>query len=135
MRIYLSHAIRGTAGPEASHDTQNVNCTAAILMGGKIMKEIPWVDLYIPAEHEDFVQKAYDSNYITEEHILDVDCQIIDECDAMICYVPDGDKLQGGRGIEFDHCIATGKPVTIFKKSSEAVEYLKALKEVTVPKG
>jgi len=128
MRVYFSHSIRGAAGPGASPGVQAVNCSAARVMAGRIneMRDDD-VDFYIPAEHEDFVQLAYDNDYITGAEILDVDCKIIDACDACVVYVPDWDTLQGGRKVEYDHCVKTGKPVCIFHRASEAVDYLKAL--------
>lgn len=145
MRVYFSHTIRGMDGPSADQDTLNTNCTSAILMAGAIMKELDWVDFYVPAEHEDFVQKAYDAGYITEEEILAIDCKIIDDCDACAVSVSgdeywglsdnDRDCLQGGRLIEYDHCIATNKPVLLFCDADDAIAGLKALKTILVPKG
>jgi len=128
MRVYFSHAIRGKAGSDASHDVQSVNCAVSRVMAGRINEMLNGdVDFYIPAEHEDFVQRAYDCGYIKESEILDIDCQIIDDCDAVVVFIPDGDCLQGGRKVEYDHCVKTGKPVCIFHRAHEAADWLKAL--------
>ncbi len=115
MKFYLSHAIRGKAGANASHDDQNENCRAAILIAMELRGIFgSKLELYVPAENETFVQIAYDTGHLSEKQILDIDCRIIDNCDGVIVYVPDGDVLQGGRKVEFDHAFFTNKPVQVF---------------------
>jgi len=126
VRLYLSHAIRGTAGLDASHDVQAMNCAEAIRIANMLRAAFPKLILYVPAENETFVQIAFDSGHINEKAILDVDCKIIDRCDGVLIYVPAGDELQGGRKIECDHAIATKKPVCIFSRIDEATDYLYA---------
>ncbi len=105
MRFYLSHSIRGKYGKDATNVQMKENCDRAILIANLIRNAIPSIDIYCPAEHEDFVLTAYQKHYVTEEQILNVDCAIIDECYGVIIYVPEGDELQGGRKIEYDHAI------------------------------
>ncbi len=124
MRAYLSHSIRGKYGDDATALQMKANCDAIKIIGEQIRWEIPRLDLYIPAEHEDFVGIAYKKHFITEDQILDVDCEIINNCYAVIVYVPDGDELQGGRKIEYDHAVKTKKPVYIFEEVGCAIEYL-----------
>ena len=114
MRVYFSHSIRGKLGPTCPIEMQEKNCAAAIKMANRIRLACPEFDIYVPAENEEFVQIAFDKKYITENQILDVDCVIVDRCDVTIVYVPEGDELQGGRKIEYDHAVATNKPVCIF---------------------
>lgn len=123
MRYYLSHSIRGTAGPEASHDIQTQNCRDAILVANTLRKLFPKLTLYVPAENETFVQIAYDTGHLSEKQILDIDCRIIDNMDGVLVYVPQG-VLQGGRKIEYDHAVATNKPITLFSKVSEVAAWL-----------
>lgn len=124
MRVYLSHAIRGKSGSECTPISLKENCRAAIEIGNKIRDACPWADVYIPAEHEGFVQKAYDKRYLTEKQILDIDCDIVAECDIIIIYVPEGDELQGGRLVEHDFAINECMPVGLFSEASDAVEFL-----------
>ena len=126
MRLYLSHSIRGKAGPDASHDVQAKNCAEAIRVADVLRGLFPKLELYVPAEHEDFVQLVYDGGYLGEREILEIDCLIINNLDGVIFYVPEGDELQGGRKIEYDHAIATNKPVCIFHKVEEAADYIEA---------
>ena len=129
MKVYLSHPIRGKLGSDSTPESLNKNCLAAIEVGDKIRQACPWADIYIPAEHESFVQKAYDKDYMTERQILDVDCDIIAEHDILIIYVPEGDELQGGRLVEHDFAINEYMPLGLFKTAKEAVEFLTMVHE------
>ena len=126
MKFYLSHAIRGKAGLNASQDIQAQNCRDAILVADTLRKLFPKLELYVPAENETFVQIAYDIGYLQEREILDIDCLIISKLDGVLVYVPRGDKLQGGRKIEYDYAVTTNKPVVVFCKASEAADWLNA---------
>lgn len=127
MRTYLSHSIRGKEGKECPADQLKKNCKAAIKIANVIREACPWIDLYVPAEHEDFVQKAYDKKYVTEKQILDIDCEIVSECDNIVIFVPAGDELQGGRLIEHDHAINMCMHVCVFSDPVEAIDWLTEL--------
>ncbi len=127
MRYYLSHSIRGKAGPDASHDVQAKNCADATRIANVLRTLFPKLELYVPAEHETFIQIAYDLGCLSEKEILDVDCKIIDRQDGVLFYVPEGDELQGGRKIEFDHAVAMNYPVCIFHTPKEAADYIEAM--------
>lgn len=121
MRFYLSHAIRGEYGKDATYTQMKENCDKAILIANCIRNALPSIDLYVPGEHEFppvgiFIKKGY----ITPEQALDVDCTIIDDCEGVIVYVPSGDRVQGGRKIEVDYADKSNKPVWVF----ENVEYI-----------
>lgn len=124
MKVYFSHAIRGKLGKDSTPVSLDENCFMAIEVANKIRAACPWAELYVPAEHEDFILKAFDKKYMTEKQVLDVDCDIIAECDIIIIYVPDGDELQGGRLVEHDFAINECMPVGLFKTITEAVEFL-----------
>ena len=126
MRFYLSHSIRGKAGLDASQDIQAQNCRDAILVANTLRKLFPKLELYVPAENETFVQNAYDIGCLTIKQILWIDCSIIDNCDGLLVYVPQGDELQGGRLVEYRHAMVTNKPVAVFNKVSEAADWLNA---------
>ena len=127
MKVYLSHSIRGKYGNNATALQMKANCNAIIRVGEQIRETIPRLDLYIPAESEEFVAIALKKEYISIDEILDVDCTIIDNCDAVIVYIPDGDVLQGGRLIEYNHAIKTKKPVYVFSEVEQAIGYLTKL--------
>ena len=115
MRVYLSHSIRGPKGKNATHTDMKENCDEAIRVGCIIREQLKCVDLYIPAEHEEFVDVAFQHKILSIKQILEVDCLIIDTCDAVVFYCPPDDcVLQGGRLIEFNHTIRTNKSPCIF---------------------
>ena len=126
MHYYLSHPIRGKDGPGASHEVQANNCAEAKRVANILRALFPCLELYVPAEGETFVQIAFDCLYLQEREILEIDCLIINNMDGVLVYAPDGDELQGGRKIEYDHAVATDKPVCIFHKIEEAADYIEA---------
>ncbi|MCP5019620.1 MAG: hypothetical protein GY938_30705 [Ketobacter sp.] len=127
MRVYCSHSIKGKYGEDATHTQMKENCDAMIALANQLRKALPDIEFYVPAEHEDFVQIARGVGYLSEEQILEVDCGIIDGCDAVIVFVPDGDELQGGRKVEYDHAVAASTPVVVYRLVGEANEYLSHL--------
>lgn len=126
MKFYFSHSIRGKAGPDASLDVQTQNCQDAIRVANILRKLFPKLELYVPAENETFVRIAYDNAYLSIDDILWINCRIIDGCAGLLIYVPQGDVIQGGRFIEYNHAVRTNKPVVIFNKASEAADWLTA---------
>ena len=129
MKVYLSHSIRGPKGKDASHADMKENCRRVLIPGNYIRRQLPSVELYIPAEHEDFVQRAYDMGLLTEQQILAVDCKIIDSCDAVIIFLPlDDNELQGGRLVEYNYTVGkTNKPVFVFHDATKTVHWLSGL--------
>lgn len=127
MKFYLSHAIMGKAGASAGCDVQARNCADAKRVAYRLRMLFPKLELYVPAENETFVKIAIDSGHLSVKAVLDIDCKIIDNCDGVIVYVPEGDELQGGRKVEYDHAVATNKPACIFHTPEEAADYLEAM--------
>lgn len=119
MRVYLSHKIRGSSGNNATREELNKNCIEVIKIGERLKGDFPHIKFYIPAEHDEFIQIAYKQGYLTESEILATDCKIIDNCDVVLVYVPDGDKLQGGRLTEYNHAKHTKKICEIVKNIHE----------------
>lgn len=124
MKVYVSHSIRGKYGKNATHTQMKENCDAVIVVANQLRKALPHIDFYVPAEHEDFVQIAYDIEYLSEDMILEIDCMIINGCNAVIVLVPDGDEFQGGRKIEYNYAIKRSIPVVVFRLVGEAIEWL-----------
>ena len=124
MEVYLSHSIRGKLGSDSTPESLNENRFAAIEVGNKIRLECPWANIYIPAEHEGFVQKALGKKYITEKQVLDIDCDIVAEHEILIIYVPEGDELQGGRLIEHNFAVDECMPLGLFRTAKEAIRFL-----------
>lgn len=125
---YLSHRIRGLAGNTATHAQIQENCQTAIDIANEIKMAIRSIDFYVPGAVDEFVQIAWKKGYITEKQILDVDCAIIDRCEGIILYTPDG-IICGGCKVEKDYAEKTNKPVFIFE---DVVDVIRRLSEFIV---
>ena len=105
ITAYFSHTIRGKKGISATSEDMNTNCAKARKVADWIRENVPDLELYVPAEHEDFVQIAYLQKYLTEKQILDVDCEILRRQDFLIVLEEDGWR-GGGIAVEIDAAIA-----------------------------
>lgn len=104
IKLYMSHAIRGIKGPAATGADMKANTFAAI-RATRVMRAwlhpLP-VEIYCPAEHEfPPVGLLLKKGYITTKQILDVDCQIVRDCDGLVWYSALGPS--GGAEIEMYH--------------------------------
>lgn len=97
MKVYLSHSIMGWKGLTATDEDMKANCIKAVEFGNQLRKKFPTLNLYLPAEHEEFVHKAYKFKLLTIEQILDIDCAIVGEQDFLIVYAPDAHLSSGMR--------------------------------------
>ena len=120
----MSHSIRGKYGADATPAQMKENCERIKVIGNVLRATFPSQEFYIPAEHEDFVLPAFYRGYMTEKQILDVDCYIIDGCEGVIIYVPEGDELQGGRFVEYSHAVSVDKPVLVYAEVEQVVTWL-----------
>lgn len=128
LRVYLSHSIRGVKAADATQEDMDANCERIKLVAMTLRYELGAnVEIYVPAENEEFVGIAWREKMLTEEQILDVDCKIIDARDMVICNVEEakGDVLQGGRLTEVAHAQKCEKPVCVFDRCEEAVAFIK----------
>ncbi len=109
-RVYLSHPIMGVEAMESTEETIAKNCRKAIEYGEQLRKNYPDVEFYIPAEHEAFVHRAYKMGCLSIDQILEIDCDIISDCDMVILYNHEG-VLSNGMKIEaefaYTHFIPT----------------------------
>jgi len=118
FKIYMSHWIRGPKGVNATVEDIKENIKNNIIIGTIIksylidwekMDGLPKCHLYVPAEHDEFVQIAFEKHYVSEQEILDVDCSIIDSCDLLLVY---GDYMSSrGMKVEIEHALSVGIPV------------------------
>ena len=141
IKAYLSHAIRGRAGAKATLKMITTNCEKAIKIGTEIrayfydwekMDGLPKLELYIPAESEPFVNRAYVKKYLSEKQILDIDCDIVGAGNLLLVY----GEVYGGVKTEVDYAVRNEIPVFIFDAFDMIVArqlrtfYLNVLKEM-----
>jgi hypothetical protein len=124
IRIYVSHPIRGKVNRDTIKTDEewskimSDNSARAVEYGRILRERHPDVDFYVPGDHEEFVQLAYEQGYLHENTILEIDCEIIDGRDAVILY--DWQKeLSGGMIREYDHAQDTDKPVQLVNGETE----------------
>lgn len=110
VTAYFSHTIRGKKGIKATLEDMDANCVKAQVVADWIRVNIPNLKLYVPAEHEDFVQRCYTEKLLTEQQILAVDCQILAVQDLHIVLMEDG-WLGGGIAVEIDAANKAGVPI------------------------
>ena len=117
FKIYCSHIIRGPKGNKATQEEIDFNIHTFKKIGEQLrayfldwekMDNYPPIELYVPADHDEFVQIAYKNKYITEEQILDVDCKIIDTCNLVISWGHPKETGSGGMKIEWDYACRNG---------------------------
>lgn len=58
----------------------------AYLIDWEKMDGLPKSYLYVPADHELFIQRAYKDGIITKEQISSINCKIIEECNLLISF-------------------------------------------------
>jgi hypothetical protein len=84
----------------------------AYLIDWEKMDGLPKSYLYVPADHELFIQRAYKDSLITKEQIIFINCKIISECNLLILF--------GGNGIHTNKVIkeeleyAKGEEVPVY---------------------
>jgi hypothetical protein len=119
VTAYFSHSIRGKKGGKATDEDMQRNCAAALEVARWIREVVPDIELYVPAEHEDFVYICYVDKYLTEEQILEVDCKILANQDFHIVHEVDG-WLGGGIKVEMDHAKKNGKLIFYVSSMDDA---------------
>jgi hypothetical protein len=86
---YLAHPIRGVKGPDATREDMEANNLRAMEFAGLIRERFPGLDLYVPAEHDEFVMLAHEQKFLSEDQILMVDAEILRKRDLLILFAPD----------------------------------------------
>ena len=115
IKVYVSHSIRGRKGINATNEDMRHNNALAILFGQSLRRKFPGVNFYVPGDHDEFVLISYRKKYLDEKQILDVDCEIVQSCNFMIAFTPDG-YLSRGMKIEIEYAGEHGIPVLIIHK-------------------
>lgn len=57
------------------------------------MDGLPKSYLYVPADHELFIHRAYKDGMLTKEQVSSINCKIIEECNLLICFGNNVDNL------------------------------------------
>jgi hypothetical protein len=136
IKAYMSHPIRGALKDKATQHDMECNCNAAMEIAERIRLYMsvnyPKADfnLYVPAEHESFVSRAYRYGMLTVQQILHIDCKIIEEdcSDLLLIYAPFGPPVEGCH-TELVHARKRDIPVLIFEDLAEFKDKMEAYLE------
>ena len=119
ITAYFSHTIRGKKGSDATPADMDANCAKAIQVANWIRANITELEIYVPAEHEDFVQLAYLEEYLTEQQILAIDCKILaQKTDFQIVLDEEGWR-GGGIAVEIDAAINASMSIFYMDKMDD----------------
>lgn len=118
IKVYLSHPIRGSKVDDATKAEQMSNSDRARLAAVEIRKRFPDLDIYCPGDAEKFVHLTYDGKLLTDAQILDIDCQILRECDCVFAYAFDASR---GMAVEIEDAQKHQIPIMVFKNLDESV--------------
>ena len=95
----------------------------AYLLDWEKMDGFPKMELYVPADHDEFVQLAFDKKFITEQQILEVDCNIIEGCKLRIAC----NDWTSRRGMVVEIEYAQRKHIPIYYMASESSHGISSL--------
>ncbi len=121
IRMYISHCIGGKMGREATDAYMKANNDKAIEFGVVLRKFFPGVIFYVPGDHDEFVMIASRRKFLNIIQILEIDCMIVDRCNVVIAYSPDG-FISNGMQCEIDHANKAGIPVLIVDGTTESLD-------------
>jgi len=116
IKAYFSHSIRGASGNNATKEELRINCErakcTAEYLRDNMKTSVFKLDLYVPAEHDEFAQSALNTGRLKIEDILYLDCKILDGRDILIL---DGsmEDMSGGMEEEYSYAQESSVP-TIF---------------------
>jgi hypothetical protein len=136
LKGYMSHPIRGPLKDKATPEQIRANCDMAKEVAMRIRYYMDFnhpdidLDLYVPAEHESFVLRAFRNDMLTVQQILHIDCQIIEEDynGVLLVFAPYGPPVEGC-SIELKHAVKCGIAVLVFKDMSAFKEQIEIFLE------
>jgi hypothetical protein len=124
VRIFCSHPIRGASG-----DVEG-NSKKALGYAKRLRKDFPEVEWYIPAEQDRFPQTAMFYEFMTIEQVLEVDLEILYQCDGLLSFY--WEKSEGVEK-EFEFAIECDMPRTqLFRYDVRAIgRFIDRLRRLT----
>jgi hypothetical protein len=109
IRAYLSHPIRGAKGSAATREDMEANNQRAVEFAKQVRAAFPTLDLYVPAEHDEFVVQAQNANLLDISGVLIIDRQLVAARDILIVYAPD-QYVSAGMNEEIEEAQYRGIP-------------------------
>ncbi len=120
IRVYASHIIRGRMGKDCPRKQRDLNKKKAVSWGRELWAYFgSQLELYIPGASDEWAEIAMEKGYLTVDQILDIDCSIISQSDAVLVLNWEN-YISYGMVREINHADNEGIPV-FFLNSLDAV--------------
>lgn len=123
ITAYLSHCIRANK-ENPSIKEMLFNNNKAIILANELRKTFPFLDVYVPAENNEFDLAISKGKYLTTDQILEIDCKILEKRDLLLVYDWQV-NLSAGQKVEVFHAGKIGIPMITFSCLSEAIEKIR----------
>lgn len=121
LRIYLSHSIRGAKGNDATPEDIAHNCRKACDFARLLRVSMPDVEIYCPAEMDEFPDIALRKGLLSIDDLLEVDCEIISRRDVVLVFCSDN-HISNGMAVEIKYAQSHTIPVHIVLSLDHAIE-------------
>jgi hypothetical protein len=118
ITAYFSHPIRGKKGSAATKSDMELNNEMASTVAKMLSDACPALELYVPADNDEFVLEGYLKGKLVEETILDIDCTILRKRDILIAFCHQG-VTSSGMQREIREAMGCDIPVFTFEKPDE----------------
>ena len=126
LRIYLSHSIRGIRGNDTTPEEIAHNCRKACDFARLLRAAVPDVEVYCPAEMDEFPDIAFRKGLFSIDDLLEVDCGIISRRDVVLAFCSDS-YISSGMAVEIKYAQLHNIPVHIVLSLDHAVDLVKRL--------
>lgn len=93
--VYVSHPIRGNAENPTPEQIWR-NCQMGVDVGRVLSFWFSSVEFYVPGEHDHFPQMAMSLGYLSVDDVIDIDCAILQACQAVVAVYPVGESPSAG---------------------------------------
>lgn len=119
VSAYFSHPIRGEKGAAATVADMSLNNDLASAVARMVFEQSGGlIDLYVPADNDEFVTESYLRGSTPEGEILEIDKIILRRRDILIGFCYRGVTSNGMR-IEIDDANENNIPVFLFEKVTD----------------
>lgn len=119
ISAYFSHQIRGEKGVAATVSDMSLNNDLASAVARMVFEQSGGlIDLYVPADNDEFVTEAYLRGSTPEGEILEIDKTILRRRDILIGFCYRGLTSSGMR-VEIDDANEHNIPVFLFEKVTD----------------
>ena len=96
-KVYFSACVRGPNGDKATPEEKLINIERGKTLATSLKMKFPNWSLYVPHEHELFIELAWEMKLITSEAIMKVFCKMVQQRDIIVAVEEDVELSAGVR--------------------------------------